>query len=109
MQDRDRRVTLIEHSATFITYSIVELYCIASYSVVSSATYGYLIDNSATSKSPCREFSYKYVAVVHTEENSVINKSPCREFSCKQIILERVQLQTMRVSAIVQLCKKSPY
>ena len=33
----NRTVTLIEHSATFITYSIIELYYIASYSVGSSA------------------------------------------------------------------------
>ena len=67
MQDPDalieHAVTLIEHSATFITYSIIELYYIASYSVGSSATTVNLIDNSATSKSLCREFSYKYVVV----------------------------------------------
>ena len=34
----NRTVTLIEHPAMFITYSIKELYYIASYSVGSSAT-----------------------------------------------------------------------
>ena len=34
----NRTVNLIEHSATFITYSIKELYYIASYSVGNSAT-----------------------------------------------------------------------
>ena len=45
------------------------------------------IDDSATSKSPCREFSYKYVAVeiqniiIPTEKNSAINKSLCKTTS----------------------------
>ena len=34
----NRTVTLLEHSATFITYSITELYYIAGYSVQNSAT-----------------------------------------------------------------------
>ena len=43
----NRTVTLTEHSATFIIYSIIELYCIARYSVGSSAT----------NKSPCSQIS----------------------------------------------------
>ena len=101
MRHRDTLIeqSLMEHSANLFTLLQNSITLQVILQGVQLQTVN-LIDSSARSKSPYRQFSYKYVAVEmqnitsHTEESSAINKS---------CTLQRVQLQTIHsVEALLQ-------